>query len=140
MRIIAILAAYSLLLSLVTGINSTDEDTLLKWSRLSVKIGKKQILTVGEGAILRKRLLAVLGPSGAGKTTFLNTISGRCPHSTSDVIVPSSNLSLEQSNIAFVYQEDSFFPMLTVFETVTLAYNLHKMASYAQSDSRHRGT
>ncbi|CAJ1005687.1 putative ABC transporter, partial [Leishmania naiffi] len=49
----------------------------LSWSKLSYSAGKKHILCGLTGTALPGRCLAILGSSGAGKTTFLNAISDR---------------------------------------------------------------
>ncbi|CBZ31592.1 ATP-binding cassette protein subfamily G, member 1, putative, partial [Leishmania donovani] len=49
----------------------------LSWHRLSYSVGKKRILCGLTGTALPGRCLAILGSSGAGKTTFLNAICDR---------------------------------------------------------------
>jgi ABC-type multidrug transport system ATPase subunit len=44
---------------------------------LELKENKKKVLAGVTGQILHGRVTAVMGPSGAGKTTFLSTLSGK---------------------------------------------------------------
>ncbi|KAJ0243864.1 ABC transporter G family member 23 [Hirschfeldia incana] len=72
------------------------------------------------------KLLAVVGPSGTGKSTLLKIISGRVSHKSLD---PSSTISINNSKInnnnnqlrrlcGFVPQDDDLLPLLTVKETL----------------------
>ncbi|GET85869.1 ATP-binding cassette protein subfamily G, member 2 [Leishmania tarentolae] len=49
----------------------------LSWNRLNYAVGKRRILCGLTGTALPGRCLAILGSSGAGKTTFLNAICDR---------------------------------------------------------------
>lgn len=90
------------------------------------------ILSLPRGAIRTGRLTAVMGPSGSGKSTFLNIISERFHNSSSltsysDVQHRNDLMSgaeFSKRSIAFIHQDDAFFSMLTVNETLELARNL----------------
>lgn len=129
MRYVRLIGLTLALLNWLGFAATSIDDALLEWSSISVRIGRKRVLELSRGEVKRGRLLAVLGPSGSGKTTFLNSISGRLPRAVQDVVETATRRPPAQSNIAFVYQDDSFFPMLTVEETVTLAYHLHTMVN-----------
>ena len=49
----------------------------MSWNDLSYSVGDKKILQGLTGTALASRTLAVMGSSGAGKTTFLNALSDR---------------------------------------------------------------
>ena len=107
------------------GSIATDGDSsgaLLSWSACQVRHRDRVILDVrAPGSIHRGRLLGILGPSGAGKTTFLNAISGGLQETptlkyTHDIAPP-----MQKTDTAFIYQEDAFFSQLTVKETLALA-------------------
>lgn len=71
-------------------------------------------------------MVAVMGPSGAGKTTFLNALTGRVYYAdtTGDVRVNGQNVTIEslKNNVGFVPQDDIVHGDLTVRE------NLHYSA------------
>ena len=56
----------------------SPQPTKLTWSRLSLHIKKRRILSTGDASIEARagRLLGILGPSGAGKTTLLSVFAG----------------------------------------------------------------
>ena len=106
---------------------------------------KKAILCKVSGVAAAGRLVAIMGPSGGGKTTLLHALAGqlaRAPglEATGSVValVPAaakkeggetpsaSKRSPTRSppRVAFVQQSDEFFSMLTVRETLELAARL----------------
>lgn len=102
----------------------------LSFSDLSLilKGSKRKILSNVTGALLPGRITAVMGPSGAGKTTFLNALAGKATHSqlTGEVLINGKPDSIQsyKSIIGFVPQDDIVHGNLTVEE------NLWFSASY----------
>ncbi len=70
-------------------------------------------------ASLRHRLLAIMGPSGGGKTTLLNALAGQVPATKGMSLRGSVALNGQprhESAVrqAYVQQEDMFYAQLTV--------------------------
>lgn len=68
---------------------------------------------------MRCRLLAIIGPSGAGKTILLNTLAGNVPVSKRMTLAGSVTLNGVPIGEAghrqgYVQQEDIFYSQLTV--------------------------
>jgi molybdate transport system ATP-binding protein len=67
------------------------------------------------------RILVVLGPSGAGKTILLESISGLRPHRRGQIRLAGADLSglaPERRGIGLVFQDAALFPHLSVRENV----------------------
>lgn len=63
------------------------------------------------------QVLAVLGPSGAGKTLLLETIAGLRPHRTGRITLAGTDITTrppEQRRIGLVFQDAALFPHLSV--------------------------
>jgi molybdate transport system ATP-binding protein len=72
-------------------------------------------------AILHDRVLAVLGPSGAGKTMLLETIAGLRPQQSGQITLAGAAIQAlppERRRIGLVFQDAALFPHLTVRENV----------------------
>ncbi|MEW6263078.1 MAG: ABC transporter ATP-binding protein [Thermodesulfobacteriota bacterium] len=62
--------------------------------------------------------LAIVGPTGCGKTTFLNCLSKLIPTSEGDIYVDGEVADPKKHNLAFVFQEPTCLPWRTVRENV----------------------
>ncbi|MFH0952506.1 MAG: ABC transporter ATP-binding protein [Patescibacteria group bacterium] len=89
-------------------------------------------LTVKEG-----EFVAIMGPSGAGKTTFLNLIGGLDKPSRGQVLVDNEDIAKEKDKklskyrnkkIGFVFQSFNLQPFLTAAENVMLPLYFAKVS------------
>jgi sulfonate transport system ATP-binding protein len=69
--------------------------------------------TVGDG-----EFLAIVGPTGCGKTTFLNVLSKLLPPSMGRILIDGEEADPKKQNLAFVFQEPSSMPWLTIRKNV----------------------
>ena len=109
----------------------------LHFQDVSYAINGKQILTGVQGAVRPGELMAIMGASGAGKTTFLDMLARKNKKGT---VQGSFYVNGEKvldddfrSVIGFVDQEDAMLPTLTVHETIldSALLRLPKDMSYA---------
>ncbi|KAI5191097.1 hypothetical protein NEMIN01_1366 [Nematocida minor] len=72
------------------------------------------------------QMTAILGPSGAGKTTYLKVISGRKQKTTGEIILNGQEISQKElrKKIAYVHQEDHLYPSLTAKEMLVYTIRL----------------
>ncbi len=81
----------------------------------------------------RGKIIAIMGPSGTGKTTLLNLIGGRLRPSSGTILVYDQNVSeLSQKalfrlrrGIGVLFQEGALFTDLNVFENVAFPLREH---------------
>lgn len=74
---------------------------------------------------------SVIGPSGSGKSTLMNLIMGFAkPHSGQIELdgIDLLPLSPAKRDLAIVFQNDTLFEHLTVFENLQLALHAHKLS------------
>jgi ABC-type multidrug transport system ATPase subunit len=94
----------------------------LSFKNISYRLKGKQILTNIQGAVHPGELLAVMGASGAGKTTFLDLLARKNKRGevNGDFYVNGEKVLDDEfrSVIGFVDQEDTLLPTLTVHETI----------------------
>ena len=69
--------------------------------------------TVGDG-----EFLSIVGPTGCGKTTFLNCLSKLVPATQGDIFIDGQAADPKKHNISFVFQEPTCMPWRTVRENV----------------------
>uniref|UniRef100_A0ACD5ZTL8 Uncharacterized protein n=1 Tax=Avena sativa TaxID=4498 RepID=A0ACD5ZTL8_AVESA len=89
---------------------------------LTLSIGKKKLLQCVTGKLSPGRITAIMGPSGAGKTTFLNAVLGKTSGYKKDgsVLVNGKSGSMQSYKkiIGFVPQDDIVHGNLTVEENL----------------------
>jgi len=74
-------------------------------------------------------LIALLGPSGGGKTTVLRMIAGLEMPSSGDVFIRGqrmNDISVQQRNIGFVFQNYALFKNMTVFKNIAFGLKIKK--------------
>ncbi|PII85879.1 ectoine/hydroxyectoine ABC transporter ATP-binding protein EhuA [Leucobacter sp. OLJS4] len=97
--------------------------------------GDRQILSDVSLEIQRGEVVVLVGPSGAGKTTFLRTLNRLEPIEGGEIYVngqrigererggrtveiSARELALQRSDIGFVFQHFNLFPHMTVLENI----------------------
>jgi len=80
-------------------------------------------------AVKEGELIALLGPSGGGKTTVLRMIAGLEMPTTGDVFIRGkrvNDLSVQQRNIGFVFQSYALFKNMNVFRNIAFGLKIKK--------------
>lgn len=94
----------------------------LQFENVSYQLNGKIILSDIQGIALPGQLMAIMGASGAGKTTFLDILARKNKRGTikGDFYVNGEKVidSEYRNVIGFVDQEDTMLPTLTVHETI----------------------
>ena len=95
----------------------------LQFEHVSYSLNGKQILSGVQGTVQPGQIMAIMGASGAGKTTFLDILARKNKRGVaggSFFVNGEQVLDNEYRNvIGFVDQEDAMLPTLTVHETIT---------------------
>ncbi|EEF61915.1 sulfate/molybdate ABC transporter ATP-binding protein [Pedosphaera parvula] len=74
-------------------------------------------------------LMALLGPSGGGKTTVLRMIAGLEVPTGGDILIRGervNNISVQKRNIGFVFQNYALFKNMTVFKNIAFGLKIKK--------------
>ncbi|KAF1913746.1 hypothetical protein BDU57DRAFT_520742 [Ampelomyces quisqualis] len=94
----------------------------LMFENVSYNLNGKQILSGISGAVHPGELMAIMGASGAGKTTFLDILArkNKAGVAGGDFYLNGEKIRDEEfkSVIGFVDQDDTLLPTLTVHETI----------------------
>ncbi len=97
---------------------SEARKTKIEVRNLTKKFGDLLVLdeisfNVGEG-----EFLSIVGPTGCGKTTFLNTLSKLIPSTAGDIFIDGEVADPKKHHLSFVFQEPTCLPWRTVRENV----------------------
>lgn len=87
-------------------------------NNLTKRFGDLTVLDGINFTIKKGELLAIVGPTGCGKTTFLNCLSKLMPTTEGDILIDGEVANPKKHNIAYVFQEPTCLPWRTVRENV----------------------
>jgi sulfate transport system ATP-binding protein len=85
-------------------------------------------------------LVALLGPSGGGKTTVLRMISGLETPTEGDLFIRGqrvNDISVQQRNIGFVFQNYALFKNMTVSKNIAFGLKIKKWKRHDIQDRLH---
>src|SRR3982751_6664696 len=74
-------------------------------------------------------LVALLGPSGGGKTTVLRMIAGLEMPTSGDIFIRGQSVSkvpVQKRNIGFVFQSYALFKSMNVFKNIAFGLKIKK--------------
>ena len=98
---------------------------MLELKNISKKFKDRQILANFNLIVEENKILAIVGPSGGGKTTLLRMLAGLEKIDSGEIIYNGESLpidELEKRNLlGFVFQDFQLFPHLTVLENLVLS-------------------
>ena len=98
---------------------------MLELRNISKRFGDKQILSNFNLTIHEGKVLAIVGPSGGGKTTLLRMLAGLETIDSGEVFYNGESLALDELSkrqlLGFVFQDFQLFPHLSVLENLTIS-------------------
>ncbi|MEM9257683.1 MAG: ABC transporter ATP-binding protein [Pseudomonadota bacterium] len=92
--------------------------------QLCVSYGDTQIIRDIDLELAKDEILMLLGPTGCGKTTVLQTVAGLVPMDSGEIqlqswrATPRQSVPPEKRRVGMVFQDFALFPHLTVEENV----------------------
>ena len=87
-------------------------------NHLTKKFGDLLVLNDVSFEVMDGDLLCVVGPTGCGKTTFLNSLVNIYQITSGEILLDGKQVNTKEQNIAYIFQGDSTMPWLTVEENV----------------------
>ena len=117
-----------------TGFHRKHTPISLQFHDVSLTLPNGQrILQSVTGSFPHSRLIAIMGPSGAGKTSFLNVLAGRSSYARMEGRISINHIPCSISRLrsyaGFVPQDDILHPDLTVYENLYYSALLRLPAS-----------
>jgi len=79
-------------------------------------------LNVGDG-----EFVAIVGPTGCGKSTILNAIAGLLSATKGEIRIDGRKIAGVQTNIGYLFQQDALLPWKTAIENVGLGLQFRGM-------------
>lgn len=94
---------------------------------LCKSFGDLEVLKDCSFNIKKGEFVCVVGPTGCGKTTFLNLLTCLIEPTSGEILLDGERADPRKHNIAFVFQEASAFPWLTVKQNLSYGLEVKKV-------------
>jgi sulfonate transport system ATP-binding protein len=78
--------------------------------------------------------LCIVGPTGCGKTTFLNCLTKLYNITSGEILVNNEPVNLKKHNIAYIFQENSTMPWLNIEQNVRFGLDLRGLPQNEKKD------
>src|SRR5438128_8328474 len=104
----------------------------IELKQVSKQFGEVQAVNGVSFSVNEGELLALLGPSGGGKTTILRLIAGLEVPTEGDIFVRGqrvNDIKVQKRNIGFVFQNYALFQNMTVFKNIAFGLKIKKWRS-----------
>src|SRR5512136_478881 len=101
----------------------------IELKHVTKKFGDNAVVNDVTFSVKEGELMALLGPSGGGKTTVLRMIAGLEMPTAGDVFIRGqrvNDVSVQQRNIGFVFQNYALFKNMSVFKNVAFGLKIKK--------------
>ncbi|WP_084448619.1 ABC transporter ATP-binding protein [Desulfovibrio inopinatus] len=112
-----------------------QREVKIEVKNLTKRFGDLLVLDNISFDVAEGEFVAIVGPTGCGKTTFLNVLSRLIPVTSGHILISGQNADPKRHNISFVFQEPTCLPWSTVRDNVAFGMDI-KRVSRAERDSR----
>ncbi len=103
-----------------------DRPVKVKVDHLVKKFDELLVLDDISFSVKQGEFLCIVGPTGCGKTTFLNSLTGLYDITGGSITIDGEPVDLKKHRVAYIFQEYSTMPWLTVEQNVQFALNLKR--------------
>jgi sulfonate transport system ATP-binding protein len=94
-------------------------DPIVQVRALTKCFGDLKVLDNVSFDVKKSDFLCIVGPTGCGKTTFLNSLTKLYDITSGEILVKGEPVNLRKHNLAYIFQEYSTMPWLRVEENVS---------------------
>lgn len=103
------------------------EDIKVKVDHMTKQFGDLLVLNDISFEVKKGEFLCIVGPTGCGKTTFLNCITKLYEPTRGEILINGEPVNLKKHNVAYIFQEYSTMSWLTVEQNVAFGLKMKKV-------------
>jgi len=112
-----------------------EKPVKIRVNNLTKKFGDLLVLDDISFEVAQGEFLCIVGPTGCGKTTFLNSLTKLYDITSGEILVNDEPVDLKRHNIAYIFQENSTMPWLTVEQNVGFGLELRGVSPKEKKES-----
>ena len=103
------------------------DEIKVKVDHMTKQFGDLLVLDDVSFEVKKGEFLCIVGPTGCGKTTFLNCITKLYEPTKGEILINGEPVDLKKHNVAYIFQEYSTMSWLTVAENVAFGLKMKKL-------------
>lgn len=103
-----------------------DKKIKVQVTNLTKKFGDLLVLNDVSFDVYDGEFLCIVGPTGCGKTTFLNSLTHLYEPTSGKILLDGEEINLKKHNIAYIFQEYSAMEWLTVRQNVRFGLDIKR--------------
>lgn len=118
-------------------------EPIIRVEGLEKSFGSLSVLKGITESVYEGEVIAIIGPSGGGKSTFLRCLNcleeptgGKVFFKGTDITDPTVNIDKYRQKMGMVFQNFNVFPHLSVLENITLAPMLEKKMPKTEAEAK----
>ena len=113
----------------------SETDNIVEVKNLTKSFGDLLVLDDISFDVKRGEFLCIVGPTGCGKTTFLNSLTKLYDIDKGSILVNGEDVDFNKHKLAYIFQEYSTMEWLNVEENVAFGLKIKK---YPESEIKNR--
>lgn len=113
---------------------SEEKSVKIHVENLTKKFGDLLVLDNISFDIKKGEFVCVVGPTGCGKTTFLNLLSCLIEPTEGKLLIDGQPADPKKHDIAFVFHEPSSFPWLNVEQNIEIGMKIKKITEQERKE------
>ena len=103
-----------------------EREVKVQVNHLTKRFGDLLVLDDIPFEIKKGEFVCIVGPTGCGKTTFLNLLTGLLEPTEGEILIDGERADPKKHSISFVFQEPSAFPWLTAQQNIEYGLRIKK--------------
>lgn len=104
-----------------------NNDVKVQARHLTKSFGSLKVLDDISFDVMKGEFLCIVGPTGCGKTTFLNCLTKIFETTSGEILVDGKAINCKKNNISYILQENSAFDWLTVEQNIRCGLEIKKV-------------
>ena len=103
-----------------------EKRNILVVDKLTKKFGDLLVLDEISFDVREGEFLCIVGPTGCGKTTFLNSLTGIYKADEGEILFRGENIDPQKHDLAYIFQEYSTMEWLNVEQNIAFGLRIKK--------------
>jgi sulfonate transport system ATP-binding protein len=104
-------------------------------NHMTKKFGDLLVLNDVSFDVKKGEFLCIVGPTGCGKTTFLNCITKLYEPTAGEILINGEPVQLKRHNVAYIFQEYSTMSWMTVEQNIAFGLKMKKLPKAVIKDT-----